>query len=238
MVLPERSEPRERWITRSEAARLIWAAYRYREVQKGHATGRRSRRHVARFVLVALYTGTRAGAICSAAFEAGPGQGFLDLERGVFFRRRGGAKVTKKRQPPVRLPDRLLAHFRRWRRRPEPPIAAEPGRKISERFAVEFNGKPIGHINKAFRATVKAAKLSPDVIPHCLRHTAATWGDAERRRRQRAGRLSRNDGRGARTRLRPPPSRFSGRRGGQRVGPDAKKIGKQIGSGEGCFLSD
>ena len=146
VVLPERSEARDRWIARSEAARPICTAYRYCEVQKGHGVGRGSRRHAVRFA-PALYTGT----ICSAAFEAGPGQGHL--ERGVSYLCRGGATVTKKRQPPIRLPDRLLASLRRWRRRAEPPIAAEaaPARMISERFPVEFNGKPIGKI-KAFRA--------------------------------------------------------------------------------------
>lgn len=203
VTLPERSPYRERWLTRSEAAALIWAAYRYREVQKGHATGRRSRRHVARFILVGLYSGTRAGAICSAAFAAGPGQGFLDLEAGVFYRKRGGARETKKRQPPVKLAPRLLAHLRRWRTRPEPPnkqtliSLSQPAgsshcgtsqnfdkiakgrpanRMIAERFAVEFNGEPIGKINKAFGRAVADAGLSPDVTPHVLRHTAATWG--------------------------------------------------------------
>jgi hypothetical protein len=32
-------------------------------------TGRRSRQHIARFILLALYTGTRAGAICGAALQ-------------------------------------------------------------------------------------------------------------------------------------------------------------------------
>src|SRR5262249_16044630 len=45
-TLPEKSPGRERWLTRNEAATLIWRAWRYREVQKGHATSRRSRRHV------------------------------------------------------------------------------------------------------------------------------------------------------------------------------------------------
>ena len=54
--LPEKSAARERWLTREEAARLLWAAWRYRETQKGVETDRRSRRHVARFILVALYT--------------------------------------------------------------------------------------------------------------------------------------------------------------------------------------
>jgi hypothetical protein len=59
VALPRRGEPRVRWLWRGEAARLLLAAYRYREVQKGFATGRRSLAHVARFILVALYTGTR-----------------------------------------------------------------------------------------------------------------------------------------------------------------------------------
>jgi hypothetical protein len=62
VVLPDAPAPRERWLTRDEAARLIRAAWRYKEIQKGHPTERRSRRHIARFTLVALYTGTRAGA--------------------------------------------------------------------------------------------------------------------------------------------------------------------------------
>jgi hypothetical protein len=64
VVLPEPSPARGRWLTREEAARLLWSAWRYREVQKGKPTGRRSRQHIARFILLALYTGTRAGAVC------------------------------------------------------------------------------------------------------------------------------------------------------------------------------
>jgi hypothetical protein len=66
VVLPEKPVGRERWMTRSEAARLIWAAWRFREAQKGVPTDRYTRRHVARFILVALYTGTRASAVCAA----------------------------------------------------------------------------------------------------------------------------------------------------------------------------
>ena len=72
VTLPDKGAPRERWLTRSEAAALIWHAWRYREVQKGQATDRRSRRHVARFILVALYTGTRAGAVCAPRSSASP----------------------------------------------------------------------------------------------------------------------------------------------------------------------
>ena len=82
VVLPHERPPRERWLNRSEAARLIWSAWRYREVQKGRQTDRRSRQHVARFILVALYTGTRASAVCGAALQATVGHGWVDLDRG------------------------------------------------------------------------------------------------------------------------------------------------------------
>lgn len=151
VVLPDRGEPRERWLTRAEAARLLWAA---RGV--GH--------HVARFILVALYTGTRAGAICGAALRPTEGRGWIDLDHGVFYRRPAGQRETKKRQPPVRLPPRLLAHLRRWKRL-----------RYSSRYAVEYHGRPVGRINKAFRSARAAANLGPDVTPHTLRHTCATW---------------------------------------------------------------
>ena len=64
VVLPEKSPPRERWLTRSEAARLLRACWR---------GGQGRRKHVARFILVALFTGTRASAICGAAMEPTPG---------------------------------------------------------------------------------------------------------------------------------------------------------------------
>jgi hypothetical protein len=44
VVLPAERPHRQRWLTRSEAARLIWSAWRYREIQKGKPTDRRSRR--------------------------------------------------------------------------------------------------------------------------------------------------------------------------------------------------
>jgi integrase len=162
VVLPVENTPRDRWLTRSEAARLIRAAWRYREVQKGHATGRRSRQHIARFILVALYTGTRASAVCGAAFERVSGAGYIDVERGVFYRRPVGKRDTKKRQPPVPLPPQLLAHLRRWKRQ-------------GHRFAVEWNGEPVKSIRKAFAGAVQDAGLGSDVIPHTLRHSAATW---------------------------------------------------------------
>jgi integrase len=179
--LPDKPAARERWLTRSEAAALIWAAWRMKQTWKGQECGRRTGRHLARFMLVALYTGTRSAAVCGAATRPTEGRGYMDLDRGVFYRRADGAKKTKKRQPPVRLPDRLLAHLRRWARA-DLDIktkgrgkSANIGRKVSQDFVVEWNGKPVESIKKSFRTARKIAGLGPDVTSHIFRHTAATW---------------------------------------------------------------
>ena len=161
VVLPPKGESRDRWLTRSEAARLIWSAWRYREIQKGQPTGRRSRQHVARFLVAALYTTRRKQALLSAALKPMEGRPWVDVDRGVFYGR-PGAKRTKKRQPAIRIPTRLLAHVRRWQ-------------KNGQRFLIEFNGEPIGSIDKAFAASVDAAAIGADVVPHTTRHTGVTW---------------------------------------------------------------
>lgn len=190
IVMPPKPEARERWLTREEAARLLRAAWRMRQTWKGRPSDRRTGQHVARFILVALYTGTRSGAVCGAATRPTEGHGFVDYDRGVFYRRAEGKRETKKRQPPVRLPDRLLAHMRRWATT-EVRIKTENrcksrtvGRMISHDFVVEWQGEPVLSVKKAFAAAVKAAGLGwydeagewhTDVTPHILRHTAATW---------------------------------------------------------------
>lgn len=161
VALPEANASTERWCTRDEMARLIFSAWRFREHQHGKPTERRSRRHVARFMLVALYTGTRAATVCAAALQPMEGHGWIDVDKGIFFRRAHGQRETKKRRPPIPLPRRLLAHLRRWKRK-------------GQRFAVEFDGRPVKDVDKAFRAAAHAAGLA-DVTPHVLRHTAATW---------------------------------------------------------------
>jgi len=169
VVLPAKPEARDRWLTRDEAARLLWAAWRMRQGWKGTTTKRWTGRHLARFMLVALYTGSRSAAICGAALRPTEGRGHVDLEAGVFFRRAHGAKRTKKRQPPVRLPARLVAHMRRWR------DTLVDGQPIANDFVVEWNGRPVQSVKKSFRTARAAAGLGDDVTPHIFRHTAATW---------------------------------------------------------------
>jgi integrase len=176
VALPEKGEARDRWLTRSEAAALIWKCWRYREVQTIHRgpnkgqkveTEKRPLRHLARFMLIGVYAGTRAGAIASASPYRETGRSFVDLERGIYYRRAKGKKVTNKRQPPAPIPARLLAHMRRWVRL-----------DIVRSHFVEYNGLAVKSVKTGFGRAVKLARLSlaeGPVSPHTLRHTAATW---------------------------------------------------------------
>ena len=165
IVLPDKAQPRERWLTRSEAARLLLAAWRKSQpVPKGKSGEvRYVSRHIARFILVGLYTGTRAGAICGAAIRPTEGRGYVDLEQGVFYRRPRGAKETTKRRPPVALPEGLLAHIRRW-----------AAKGLCDHSIVEWCGEPVLRVSKGFRVLAESVGLG-DVTPHTLRHTAVTW---------------------------------------------------------------
>lgn len=164
VVLPDKGEARERWLTRQEAAQLIRSAWRYREVQNFRATDRYTRRHVAKFMLVASYMGSRASVICSASIEPKrpKGRAWIDLANGGYYGRPAGERQTNKRKQTERVPPALLAHLRRWRAR-------------GQHYVVEWNGAPIKRISKAHAAAVVDAGFEPDVTPHTWRHCAATW---------------------------------------------------------------
>ena len=173
VVLPAKGFPRDRWLTREEAAKLLWACWRHREMQIRHRgtdkgrklpTDKRPLRHLARFILIGIYTGTRAAAIASASPVAQQGRSFVDLDRGIFYRLAQGTLATSKRQPPVPLPPRLLAHLRRWH-----------DKGIAKQHFVEFNGRPVKSVKTAFKKAVSLSSLEGKISPHTLRHTAATW---------------------------------------------------------------
>lgn len=144
-TLPAKPQPRERWLTREEAAKLLWAA--------------RRTPHLARFILIGLYTGTRSGAILSLTWKQ------VDLEQAILHRRQPRQAETKKRQPPVRVGRSLLSHLRRWR-------ALDAGR--SDRV-VHYDGAAVTKLRRSWTTARKRAGLDPLVTPHALRHTRATW---------------------------------------------------------------
>lgn len=150
VTLPPKPAPKERWLTRDEAARLLWAAHRSVRAK-----------HLARFILVGLYTGTRKEAILALRFGPHVGGGWIDADGGLMYRRSDSARATKKRQPAARLPDRLMAHVRQWSR--------------SGTWVVQYRGARCGDIKTGWKAVREAAGLDDSVTPHSLRHTAITW---------------------------------------------------------------
>lgn len=163
VTLPPKPKGRVKHLDRSTMARLIWAAYRKRVRAPRTTTGEKRTVHIARFILTALYTGSRSARVWQASFDKEEGRPYIDLDAGVFYRAWEGEDVAgNKRAPPIRLPDRLLAHMRRWHSK-------------GAKYVVEFQGRPADP-KKGFSSLVKnVLGEGTDVIRHTLRHTSATW---------------------------------------------------------------
>jgi integrase len=146
VTLPERSERRQRWLDRSEAARLLWAA--------------RRTPHLARFILLGLYTGSRSGVILRLQWDQ------IDLSKGVMARTRPEMPASKtKRAPVVKLGVGITAHLLRWQR-------LDSG---LTNYVCHYNGQPIRKLRRSWAAARIKAGLDTAVTPHALRHTRATW---------------------------------------------------------------
>lgn len=164
VTLPAKPDPKQRWLTRQEAAWMLRAARNLRV----------DGRHLQDFILCGLYTGSRKATILALHIDTPSiSGGHVDTDNGVLYRRPQGRAETKKRQTPARLPKRYLAHLRRQ---------AANGRK----YVVEdHRGGRVGDIRKGWNhAVILAEKLAADkgivlelqdVTPHTLRHTAVTW---------------------------------------------------------------
>ena len=148
--LPAKPAPRDRWLTRDEAAKLIRAAYRNPKAK-----------HLARFILVALYTGTRSDTILRLRFMSNTEGGWVDTAEGVMYRRGDGEAETAKRRPPIRIPRQLLAHLRRWERN-------------GARYVVEIDGQRVASVKTAWKTALAEAGIE-HCTRHDLRHTAITW---------------------------------------------------------------
>ena len=133
----------------------------------------RSSKHVAKFLVVALATGTRADRVCRASFYDEPERPWLDLDTGTFWRIYDGEIVAdNKRADAVVIHPRLLRLLKRWR--------DGDGTKNNRptRYLVQNNGKA-GDCSGAFERLVdevvpdkaRAAKLNR----HILKHTCVTY---------------------------------------------------------------
>lgn len=177
LTLPPKSLPRERYLTRSEVAAMLWAAIGYETVKgadekplqplrwKRQRNRNLRREHIARLILIGVYTGTRPGAILALQWAPNEEGGHVDFMRGVIHRRAKGERVAhNKRKTPVKIPRRLMTFLRLWRK-------ADQGL----RHVVHYEGERVTKINKAFRSIRAECGLGEDVVPHILRHTRGTW---------------------------------------------------------------
>jgi hypothetical protein len=85
VTLPQIAERRERYLNRNEVAALLWAALGFN--RNGTRNRFRINRHLARFVLIGLYTGTRHDAILRLQWMPNTAGGWFDLDAGMLYRR-------------------------------------------------------------------------------------------------------------------------------------------------------
>ncbi|MFB6451266.1 hypothetical protein [Bradyrhizobium tunisiense] len=166
---------------------------------KGIKTEKYTLRHVAKFLLIGLYAGTRAASIASASIHKARDRPMSDLDEGLSNGKRIGHRATRKKQPTMPTPDRLLAHMRRW---------VDKG--IVASHFVEWNGLPVKSVNGMASAVEKAGLdqsegkcLAAYATPH-----RRDLADAARRRAVAGRRIPRHVGENADRRLRSPPPRL------------------------------
>jgi integrase len=167
--LPDRPEPRDRWLTRAEVARLVAGAlgFTFAKCSDLHSREQKwvvcdreaalARLHLPLFVLLGVYTGARKEAILSLRWSQ------VDVNAGRIDYQVPGARRTNKRRARIPIPAKLLGHLRRAKLR---------GTQIG--FVVHDNGRRLADVKRGFSSACRRAGLD-DVTPHVLRHTCATW---------------------------------------------------------------
>lgn len=142
VILPGRPTSRTRHLSRSDVAKLVWASR--------HAP------HLARFILLAFYTGTRSGAVLDLRWD------WIDFKRGVMHRRKPGAADNSiKRRPPLKLGRRIISHLKRWHR-------LDHGLP----YVIHYEGKPVQSVKRSWASACQRAGI--EASPHDLRRTRAT----------------------------------------------------------------
>ena len=182
--LPPKRPPRQDWLTRQQAAKLVRHA----------RSDKRSRHHLPLFILVGLYMGQRKDAILSLQWLPNFTGGWVDLDNGVVHWKAEMEMESNKQRPCSPIPKRLLRFLRYQRRRTR--------QFVFERQFVDIDGKlrhqAIGDIKHGFATAACCAGMGTlekvkrqrkqrdnkdvfenlahaDITPHILRHTCITW---------------------------------------------------------------
>lgn len=137
--LPPTPLPRDRYLTRPEFDRLLKAS---------------TLPHIRLFMILALTTGGRAGAILGLTWDR------VDFTRGIITLADGRSVGKGRSSPPMT---------------PQAREALEEARKgAMSNWVIEWGGKQVKSVKRAFRQACADAGLK-GVTPHVLRHTAAVW---------------------------------------------------------------
>ena len=183
-TLPDKDEGNRDALTRQQAARLLKAAMGYRlDITTGKWTrlapsSRKNRAHLRRFLLMGFYTGTRPGVLPKVRWAMSDDSAWVDLDAGIIYRRgRRERDHRNKRRPLVKIPGRLLAHLRRWRRLDSISFADGGDDADGPGTVVHHGGRALaGRIRTGFEGIARDAGLDPETLtPHWMRHTCATW---------------------------------------------------------------
>jgi hypothetical protein len=184
VTLPAAPKGRIRWLTRSEMARLLWAARRRHQAQRRRYHNTRSNEpytadSVMRALLLGVYTGSRPGAVLALSWVPSTVGGWIDIENGVIYRRGEAEDETLKRRPIVRIHSRLLPFLRAWR---------DHDLKLGIVSVIHHQGERVAKLRRSWKGAVADAGLGTyqrgprgrdrfvsDVSPHVLRHTCVTW---------------------------------------------------------------
>lgn len=136
--MPSSPPPKNRYLTRAEFRALIDNA---------------GEPHIRLFLLLALSTGARAGAVLALTWhQVDFNREQIDLGIGAKNKGRSVVPMTKGLKTALR--------------------AASQQR--STPFVIEYRGRPVKSIKRGFNRACERAGLE-DVTPHVLRHTAAVW---------------------------------------------------------------
>jgi integrase len=140
IVAPAPSKPRERYLTKEERDKLL------ENIETPH---------VRLFVILALTTGARMGALLDLTWDR------VNLERGLIDLNPAGRDITNKRRTVVPINSRARAALEE----------AQKGAMTDH--VIEYGGKPVASVKRAI--TAAARRSGVPCSPHVFRHTAAVW---------------------------------------------------------------
>ena len=147
--LPDPRPPREQFLTEDQGRHLLTIA----------RTSEKAALHVKLFVIIASVSGRRAGAILDLD-ERGvnePGL-ILDFDN-------PDVQETKKRRGKCPVPQWVMDEIK---------LSLTTTTMKRPRKVINYNGKPVGDIKKAFKRLAEEAGL-PWLTPHLLKHSVISW---------------------------------------------------------------